>query len=450
MNNFIRKVFVCVLLFISTQSVKASYDFAVNDLYYKIKSLEERTCILTNSSGNAATSYYRGNIVVPSSVNFNGSSFKVVEIDAYAFNQCDVTSVTIPNTINKIGYMAFYMCESLTSVKLPNTPLTISDKAFAGCTSLIAIRLPEQLRYIGKLAFERCPLHGQYIIPKSCGYIDHGAFADTKISTIIIPHPGGRNEDDNSYIGDNCFYPADSIYIGTNIGIYINYTALEDFKAPFFRREYLKTSLYFFRNVTFGDSVLFMPGMEEVSLEIPMKKLTIGYNIQHVPLMPNHIKGVIYMRNSNPPLADGFTERTYVNAVLYVPRGSKSAYQSAYTWKRFINIQEYDLKLPSSVREFNKRVQIDGHECVEINGLYWRTKNVGASSPYDTGWDIQTSLKDSLKVWETKGWRLPTNEELKRIFCTWPGNGHTQSVHRHYFKFFICRQTPSLCFPYFK
>ena len=71
---------------------------------------------------------------------------------------------------------------------------------------------------------------------------------------------------------------------------------------------------------------------------IKTEKLTIGYNIKRVPLMPNHIMGKIYMRNPNPPLADGFTDRTYVNAILYVPRGSKFAYKSAHNWKKFVNI----------------------------------------------------------------------------------------------------------------
>ena len=435
MKKFIKRTLTCVLILASALSAKADYDFKVNGIPYNIKSLENRTCVVCNPNGGAwigSSPYYTGDIVIPSTVSYNGASFTVVGIDPYAFYGSYLTSITIPNTVEEISMGAFQSCENLKSVKLPNQLNTIGESAFAGCKSLKSIKLPSQLQSIGDVAFGDCPLQGRLIIPKSCHKIGSSAFVRTKISTVIIPHQGDMKA---LNMGTYCFPTADSIYIGTDLGMYIRYNSMKDYNDIFFYRSETHTSLFDVPKLTFGDSVRHMPGMKEQQYGIALKKLTIGYNIQRVPLMPNHIMGKIYMRNPNPPLADGFTDRTYVNAILYVPRGSKSAYKSAYTWAKFVNIQEYDVHLPSSVQEFNKKVIIDGYECVEINGLYWRTKNIGASSPYDVGtnfYGLRASvLLDSIKVWEAKGWRIAGSTELKKLLCTWHGNGYKTSVHYH-------------------
>ena len=437
MNNFFKISFACIILITCTLSAKADYDFKVNNINYNIKSLEERTCVVCNPSGGYSVSTdpnYTGDFVIPSVVNNNGTSFTVVGIEMRAFSQSSITSITMPNSVIEIGYGAFRHCEKLRSVKFSNQLKFIGDEAFLGCKSLKTIKFPSTLCSIGKGAFYECPLQGKFVAPRSCYHIDNEAFVFSNISVVIIPN---RGDMEPMWIGVNCFPSADSIYLGTDLGNYIQERGMKDFNGVYFSRTETRTSLYNIPKVTFGDSVRYMPGMEAQQYGIALKKLTIGYNIQRVPWMPNHILGKIYLRNPNPPLADGFTERTYVNAVLYVPRGSKSAYQSAHAWKKFVNIQEYDVHLPSSVQEFNKRVIVDGRECAEMNGLYWQTKNVGASSPYDIGTNFAkygaNVLLDSIKIWEARGWRLPTQNELRKCFHNWHGDPYKTSVQEHVF-----------------
>lgn len=54
-----------------------------------------------------------------------------------AFRGCrSLQSITIPNSVTKIGYYAFSYCESLQSVTIPNSVTKIGDGAFRWCTHL--------------------------------------------------------------------------------------------------------------------------------------------------------------------------------------------------------------------------------------------------------------------------------------------------------------------------
>lgn len=89
------------------------------------------------------------NIVIPPY--YNG--YIVTEIEPYAFQNSDIISVTIPDTVINIGTSAFEFCESLKAVKMGNNVQFIDRRAFVGCDNLESIILSEQLRYIAEDAF---------------------------------------------------------------------------------------------------------------------------------------------------------------------------------------------------------------------------------------------------------------------------------------------------------
>lgn len=62
---------------------------------------------------------YKGNIVIPSSVNIDGTDYSVEIISASAFEGCtDVTSVSLPASIKTIGNGAFSGCKNLKSLEV--------------------------------------------------------------------------------------------------------------------------------------------------------------------------------------------------------------------------------------------------------------------------------------------------------------------------------------------
>ena len=74
-----------------------------------------------------------------------------------AFSGCkSLQSITIPNSVTKIGDYAFGDCESLQSVTIPNSVTSIGDKAFSWCNSLQSVTIPNSVRNIGNHAFRGC------------------------------------------------------------------------------------------------------------------------------------------------------------------------------------------------------------------------------------------------------------------------------------------------------
>ena len=103
-----------------------------------------------------------------------------VEIEENAFSDSDsfenLTSVTIPNCITKIGNSAFFRCSSLTSITIPNSVTEIGNSAFCECRSLTSITIPNSVTSIGNSAFFRCSSLTSVNIPDSVTEIGNSAF----------------------------------------------------------------------------------------------------------------------------------------------------------------------------------------------------------------------------------------------------------------------------------
>ena len=106
------------------------------------------------------------------------------------FGACKkLKNVTIPNTITKIGTMAFFYCENLTNINIPDSVIEIGDRAFALCKSLIKITIPNSVIKIGDGAFDFCGSLTNITIPNSVTKIGDGAFDFCgSLTNITIPN----------------------------------------------------------------------------------------------------------------------------------------------------------------------------------------------------------------------------------------------------------------------
>ncbi|MBR4535155.1 MAG: leucine-rich repeat domain-containing protein [Bacteroidales bacterium] len=221
-----RKVLLMTVLIVLTWTNIFAYSFSAigpggQTLYYNIISAQvpgmPQSVAVTypgTSADNPYSGYTQptGNLVVPASVNYNGTDYIVAEIGERAFYGCTgLTGVlSLPSTITKIGNYAFYNCTGLNSslslpngitnigeyafqncrfegvLNLPTALLQINNWSFAGCTRFTSVSFPANLTRIGNHAFDNCDgLTGQILIPDAVTSIGWRAFYDCDHITSV-------------------------------------------------------------------------------------------------------------------------------------------------------------------------------------------------------------------------------------------------------------------------
>ena len=99
----------------------------------------------------------------------------VTKISENAFEQKNIKSIIIPNSIATIGKNAFHECKSLVSVKMGGVTY-IQDYAFYECKALTEILFSDTLTTIGRSAFGFCSSLKSINFPSSLSKIYYGAF----------------------------------------------------------------------------------------------------------------------------------------------------------------------------------------------------------------------------------------------------------------------------------
>jgi hypothetical protein len=254
------------------------------------------------------------------------------ELPMYAFYndntstyKSTLTSVSLPNTISSIGYLAFYYCYNLTGTfSIPASVKSIADYALYGCTSISAyavetantrysssdgmllskaqdsificptkktgsISIPQTVKWIGYSAFEGCSLlTGPLNFPASLKTIESFAFYYCSGLTGNLTIPSNVSK-----VGESAFYGCS----GFNGSLTIP-AALNDLGAsPFFLCDNLQNinvnasnpkyasidGVMYSKNI---DSLLICPGGKTGTITIPNQVKVIGdysfYNCKNV------------------------------------------------------------------------------------------------------------------------------------------------------------------------
>ena len=140
--------------------------------------------VLAKDSVMVVANTYTGTVLIPPFVNA-GNYFLVTTIGENAFyNNRNITSVTLPNTITAIPKSAFYSCTKLKAIALGNAVKSIGYSAFEGCIGLISLTIPKSTTYIDQCAFRSCSGLNRVFIPNSVTDMRYGVFDDCTSATI--------------------------------------------------------------------------------------------------------------------------------------------------------------------------------------------------------------------------------------------------------------------------
>ena len=316
----------------------------------------------------------------------------------------NLRTINIPENVKCINKEAFVACEKLTSLFIPGNVETIESKAFQGCKNIESLVISDGVKSIGSGAFAGLEKITSINIPKSVTSIDqeywqpfyycrsleaitvdddnpnyeciNNSIIEKSTNTLVTASANTFIPSGTKIIGNAAFYglPIETIEIPSGVthignGAFSNCERLQSITIPV---GVIKIGEYAFGYCPRLETVTLPSTLKEIgrtafqtnsnylkSIVIPEGVTTIGssafsdcYALESVSL-PSSLSGflnstfyncnnltIVEANMASPVQADQYTFPNRANATLYVPAGSKDAYDVAGYWKDFGNIVE--------------------------------------------------------------------------------------------------------------
>lgn len=220
MKKRLTVIMLVVLMILSAASVTA---FAATSGDYQYTDNGDGTCTITQYLGSAT------DIMIPGTL----GGLTVTAIGDYAFesfdyNKSDICSISIPQSVTKIGDYAFYW-NTITSLVIPDDVTSIGIEAFKH-NRISSLSLPAGLQNINRSAFAH-NLLTSLTIPDSVTLIGNYAFMYNRLTSVTFGNS-------MKTIGHHAFYANDIIRLDLPwslryIGAYaFTYNHFSEFELP--------------------------------------------------------------------------------------------------------------------------------------------------------------------------------------------------------------------------
>lgn len=358
-------------------------DIKIGDLSYSIISSIECTVRVSSCDKSCET------CDIPSTIKIDGTEYIVRELGSLAFYENSrLAVVNIPNSITFIRAGAFFGCSRLTSVNMADSVNEIEGGAFEGCSALTNVTIPKSVTYIESSAFNECTrLTEINVASGNEHYSSENGVLYSKSGDKLIRYPQGKQEmafnisNSVTRIQEGAFEGCSALsevtipnsvrYIGTKA--FANCTGLTHVTIPDLVTDinpYTFIGCWKLTNVTIPNSVTYIGssafkycyGLTSINIPNSVKYIKEGVfeccsGLTSVTI-PGSVKNIgresftgctglkaVYCQWEEPIEGDTrlFEDYTYDNAVLYVPNGCESRYESMEPWKSFVNINGYEL-----------------------------------------------------------------------------------------------------------
>ena len=351
----------------------------------------------------------------------------ITNISGYAFyEEKNLRSVKIPETVSRIGNWAFLDCEGLKNVNIPDGVKRIESWTFSNCSSLTNITVPDSVTVLDGLAFSYCTNLKNIELSKNLTEIGMGALSHcTSLETIDIP--------DSVIIMDNIAMAGcselKSVNIGSNLKtvggqVFAGCTSLEKVNVNLNNKNYTsENGIWYDKNKT--KIILYPYNKKDSAYTTPtsLKELCNGYVGSYGILLDNsNLKTVTIEKNvaKIDDYAIGFVfdfDNYKINKVKdFTVKGYRGTVAESYAKKNSFNFVALDktLQTPSISKlentsggikiSWNKVSGAYGYRVYQKTSNGWkRIKDTTATSYTDSAVSVNQTKTYTMRCIDKNG-----------------------------------------------